>query len=229
MTIHRGFEMVTFDCYGTLVDWREGIGGAFVRAARGDGVTLDRDEVLRVYATVEPVVQAERYRPYRDVLGMAAQRTASEVGWPIDANRAAFLADSLADWRPFPDVNPALAALRQRGHRLGILSNVDDDLLRETVKRFSVPFDLIVTAEQVRAYKPAHAHFLAAREHIADTPWLHAAQSYFHDIVPARELDIPVVWVNRLGAHPAGDARPDGEVADVAGLVEWLGNDRSEV
>jgi 2-haloalkanoic acid dehalogenase type II len=217
------FDCVTFDCYGTLIDWREGIGDAFVQAAREDGVTLAAGRVLDAYAAVEPAVQAERYRTYRDVLTIAAQRTAERVGWRIDADRASFLPASLPRWRPFADVNPGLAALHRGGYRLGILSNVDDDLLRETLSHFRVPFDLIVTAEQVRAYKPAHAHFLAARQRIGPARWLHAAQSYFHDVVPARELEIPVAWVNRLGERPAGGARPDTVVRDVAGRVEWMG------
>ncbi len=221
MAIHGPFDIVTFDCYGTLVDWRHGIGGAFVQAAREDGVTLERDRVLDAYATVEPEVQAERYRSYREVLTIAAQRTAKQLGWTIDTARASFLPDSLPRWRPFPDVNPALDALRRGGRRLGILSNIDDDLLDETLKHFGVTFDLLVTAEQVRAYKPAHPHFITARQRIGNAPWLHAAQSYFHDVVPARALAIPVVWVNRLG-EPVGSLRPDGEVGDVAGLVEWL-------
>jgi 2-haloacid dehalogenase/putative hydrolase of the HAD superfamily len=216
------FDIITFDCYGTLIDWETGISVAFIEAARGDGMKLDREAILQVYHEVEPIVQAGEYRRYREVLAEVASLCASRLGWSLAPNRAAFLAESVRSWPPFSDTNPALEALRKLGYRLGVLSNVDDDLLAGTLEQFSVDFDLVVTAEQVRSYKPAHPHFVAARERLGGQRWLHAAQSYFHDIVPARELDIPVVWVNRKGELPSGDARPDGEVASLESLGKWL-------
>lgn len=183
---------------------------------------LDREAILQVYHEVEPTVQAGEYRRYREVLAKVASSCASRLGWSLAPNRAAFLAESVRNWPPFPDTNPALEVLRKLGYRLGVLSNIDDDLLAGTLEHFSVEFDLVVTAEQVRSYKPAHPHFVAARDRLRGQRWLHAAQSYFHDIVPARELDIPVVWVNRKGESPSGDARPDGEVASLESLGKWL-------
>jgi 2-haloalkanoic acid dehalogenase type II len=214
--MNRDFDIVTFDCYGTLIDWESGISGAFLAAAAQDGVALRREDVLREYAAIEPQVEHERYRSYREVLTEAARRVAQSLGWP--AAQTTFLADSIATWQPFADTNPALERLRDAGYKLGILSNVDDDLLTATRRHFTVDFDLIVTAQQVRSYKPGHAHFVTAKERIGDARWLHAAQSNFHDIAPANTLGIPNAWVNRHGE--TGGAKPTYEVRDMAGLAE---------
>jgi len=218
----RQFDVITFDCYGTLIDWESGIAGAFLSAAREDGIELRRDDVLRAYAEIEPVVEHEQFRLYRDVLTETAFRVAKALGWPLAFERAAFLADSLADWKPFPDTNAALERLRDAGYRLGILSNVDDALLAATRRHFTVDFDPIVTAQQVRSYKPAPAHWREARERIGDARWLHAAQSNFHDIVAANALGLPTAWVNRHGETPLPGGTPSYEVRDMAGLAELL-------
>lgn len=215
------FEYVTFDCYGTLVDWRTGIADAFVSAAHAAGIEIDAVAALDAYMKLEPDVQADDYRPYRHVLREAARRVAASLGWRIDRDAADFLPQSLADWPVFPDTRRALLRLKDAGCRLGILSNVDRDLLRGTLDRLRIEFDLLVTAEDVRAYKPAHAHFVEARHVVAGGSWLHAAQSYFHDVVPARELGVPVAWINRLG-ETAGSAEPDRELRDLDGLAAWL-------
>ena len=219
----RPYDIITFDCYGTLIDWETGISDAFTAAARSDGIRLDPKDVLAVYAAVEPAVEAELYRPYRAVLTETARRVAERLGWTISTERAAFLPASLPTWPPFPDTNPALERLAVAGYRLGILSNVDDDLLAATRRHFSVPFSLAITAQQVRSYKPAHAHFIAARTAIGDAPWLHAAQSYFHDVIPARTLGIPVAWVNRHGEAATEGEKADWEGGTLAELAEWLG------
>ena len=218
----RRFDVVTFDCYGTLVDWEGGIASAFVREAESDGVRLVRSQVVHAYHDVEPEVEAARYRPYRDVLSETAQRVARRLGWPLAPGKAGFLAASLPDWRPFPDTNAALRDLADAGCRLGILSNVDDDLLARTRERLIAPFDVVVTAEQVRSYKPAPGHFLEARRRIGDGRWLHAAQSWFHDVVPASALGIPVAWINRKGEPRPDGAKPAVELRDLAALAVWL-------
>ncbi|HEX7830487.1 MAG TPA: HAD-IA family hydrolase [Thermoanaerobaculia bacterium] len=213
---------MTFDCYGTLIDWESGIAGAFQRVAREDGVELTREEVLRQYEQIEPVVERERFRLYRDVLTETATRIARALGWELSPDRATFLAASLPQWTSFADTNPALERLRDAGYRLGILSNVDDDLIAETRKHFTVDFDLVITAEQVHSYKPAHGHFLEARTRIGDARWLHAAQSNFHDVVPCNELAIPSVWVNRKSETALPGGAPSLEVRDLAGLAEAI-------
>ena len=218
----RPYDVVTFDCYGTLVDWREGIARAFTDAAAADGVVLDREAVLAAYAEIEPVVEHEAYRRYRDVLAETARRVATRLGWSLAPERARFLPDSLAGWRPFPDTNPALARLVAAGYRLGILSNVDDDLLAGTRRHLDAAFEVVVTAQQVGAYKPAPNHFETARARIGAGRWLHAAQSYFHDVVPAVRHGVPVAWINRHAEAPSGTARADREFRTLTELADWL-------
>ena len=219
----RRFDVLTFDCYGTLVDWERGIAEAFAAAAGADGVTLDRDAVLRAYHELEPRIQAERYRRYRDVLALAARAVADTLGWKLAPGREAFLPASLPSWPPFPDTNAALERLREAGYRLAILSNVDDDLLAGTRRHLAVDFDFVITAQQVGSYKPAPGHFVAARERIGGTPWLHVAQSYFHDMQPARTLGIPSAWINRKGERPLDARGPDHEFRTLAEAAEFLG------
>jgi len=225
MTASRPYDVVTFDCYGTLIDWEGGLRTAFEEAARADGVALD-PAVLAAYHEVEPVVEREAYRRYRAVIAEAARRAAARLGWALDERRAALVADSVPDWPPFPDTNPALQRLRGAGYRLGILSNVDDDLLAGTRRHFAVPFDFWVTAQEVGSYKPASPHFERGREHAGGARWLHAAQSYFHDVVPARAAGIPMAWINRKGQRPTGETRPDREFRTLAELADWLAPSR---
>jgi 2-haloacid dehalogenase/putative hydrolase of the HAD superfamily len=216
------YDIVTFDCYGTLIDWERGIRDAFAAATQAEGVLLDPEAALVAYAEIEPVVQGEAYQRYRSVLTDAACRVAAKLGWRLDPERAGFLAESLPTWPPFPDTNPALARLAAAGYALGILSNVDDDLLGATRRRFETSFELVVTAQQVCAYKPAYAHFQTAHARIGARRWLHAAQSYFHDVVPARALGIPVAWINRKGERSTDGAPPDREFRTLTELANWL-------
>jgi len=216
------FDWITFDCYGTLVDWETGIADAFAGAARAAGVELEREAALAAYMRIEPIVEAGTFRPYREVLCETAVRVAERLGWKLSRTQASFLPQSLARWSVFEDTRPALARLRAAGCRLGILSNVDADLLRGTLQALDTPFELLVTAQQVGSYKPDHAHFVEARGIVGDSRWLHAAQSYFHDVVPARELAIPVAWINRHAESPHGALRPDHEFADLTALADWI-------
>jgi 2-haloalkanoic acid dehalogenase type II len=216
------YDVITFDCYGTLVDWEEGISRAFAEAAASDGLTVDRRAVLEAHAEIEPEEQAGEFRSYREVLQETARRIAGRLGWSVSPEGAAFLPESLRTWHPFDDTNQALRRLARAGYALGILSNVDDDLLAGTLSQLDVAFDPVVTAQHVRSYKPDHGHFLEARRRIGDRRWLHAAQSLFHDVVPARELGIPVVWINRKAEPTVGDARPDRELRGMSDLADWL-------
>ena len=218
------FDFVTFDCYGTLIDWEGGIAGAFEAEAASLGLRPPgRGEVIAAYHAAEREVEAAAYRPYREILAATAARVAPRLGWDLAEKDAAFLAESLPSWRPFPDTNAALARLSRAGIRLGILSNVDEDLLAGTRKHLDVSFDLVVTAQRVRSYKPGHAHFTTARAELpAGARWLHAAQSYFHDVVPARALGIPVAWINRKGEKAGASGPPDRELSNLTGLADWL-------
>ena len=215
------YDVITFDCYGTLIDWESGIAGAFLTTAATDGVTLTREAVLRAYADTEHRVQAQSYRPYREILRDTAVRVAAAVGWPLTNERAGFLADSLRSWQPFPDTNGALERLAAVS-RLGILSNIDDDLLDATREHFTVGFDVIVTAQQVRSYKPSHAHFQTARDLIGTASWLHAAESNFHDIVPTNVLGIDNAWINRQRQKELPGGTPKYKFDDLAGLADAM-------
>ena len=218
----KAFEIVTFDCYGTLIDWEGGIVRAFQEEAGKDGIRLDPDDIVSAYMKEEPRVEGGEYKSYREVLGETARRVGSRLGLSIEAERGGFLAASLGDWQPFADTNGALERL-SRHYTLGILSNIDDDLLRLTSRHFTVEFDLVVTAEQVRSYKPAPGHFNEALARAAGRPLLHAAQSYFHDIVPTSAMGIPSCWVKRKSEDTAHlDARPTYIVRDLAGLADLL-------
>jgi 2-haloalkanoic acid dehalogenase type II len=213
---------VSFDCYGTLVDWESGISNAFRETAAADGIDLERAAIIAAYHKVEPQIQATEYRLYRDVLAETARRVAAQLRWDLDPGRAGFLAESLPDWPVFAETRPALERLKSR-FAIAILSNIDDDLLQATIQRIGVDFDWTVTAQQVRSYKPAHAHFREALRRVGSRGnLLHAAQSYFHDIRPAAELGIPAVWVNRLDEQAAEGGEPLQVLRDLTELADWL-------
>jgi 2-haloacid dehalogenase/putative hydrolase of the HAD superfamily len=216
------YQVVTFDCYGTLIDWESGIVRAFQGEAARDGIKLDPDDIISAYMKEEPVVESGEYKSYREILADTAQRVALRLGWPLGPDRKGFLADTLGDWGPFPDTNQALERLCKR-YTLGILSNTDDDLLALTRRHFTVDFGIVVTAQQTRSYKPAPGHFKEALARAADRPLLHAAQSYYHDIVPTSRMAIPSAWVKRKSEDTAQlDARPTYVVRDLAGLADLL-------
>lgn len=216
-------ELVTFDCYGTLIDWEGGIISAFQSEAARDGLKLGSEEIIAAYLAEEPVVESEGFKLYREVLAEVALRVAARLEWPIEAERVSFLAASLPNWQPFPDTNAALERLATK-FSLGILSNTDDDLLTLTRRRFTVEFDLIVTAQQVKSYKPGVGHFDEAVARMGQEGMLHAAQSYYHDVVPARKMGLPVVWVNRKGEKPIqGGPLPTHEVSNLTELADLLG------
>ena len=218
----RLYDVITFDCYGTLIDWERGIRDAFSSAAAAMRLPVDLEAALRLYVEIEAQVEALPYLSYRAVLTETARRIAARLGWPLPESRAGFLAESLPAWPPFGDTNPALRRLADAGYRLGILSNVDDALLAWTLRHLASFFEIVVTAQQARSYKPAPRHFTMARDLIGSARWLHAAQSYFHDVVPARALGIPVAWINRKGETALDGARPDRECRTLTELADWL-------
>ena len=217
-------DLVTFDCYGTLIDWRAGIAAAFDEAVPG-AADVPRDRLFAAYATAEAEVEGGPYQPYRRVLVDAAALAAESLGLRVPDARRSFLADSLPSWKPFPDTNPALERLVARRIRLGILSNIDDDLLARTLRHLSVPFDELITAQSVRSYKPGRAHFLEALERVDRVAEriVHTAESYYHDVQAARPLGIRTVWVNRTSQPtPKAGPTPTAEVGDLAEAVTWI-------
>lgn len=217
------WDTISFDCYGTLVDWESGIADVFCDTAATDGVTLDRDAVLTAYHEIEPKVQAGSYRLYREVLSETALRVAEWLGWPLTHSGVSFLAESLPDWPVFEDTRPALERLKSR-FDIAILSNIDDDLLQATLARIAVEFDWTVTAENTRSYKPAHPHFREAIRRAGGDRGrlLHAAQSYYHDIAPATGLGLSAIWINRKGEDQPAGRSPLLTVRNLAALADWL-------
>jgi 2-haloacid dehalogenase len=196
-TTERAQRWATFDCYGTLIDWEEGMRRALETVLPGNASRL-----LEHYYQVEKEVEAEQpFRSYRDVLAETLRRAAGRMGVALPSGAERVLAETLPNWPVFADVGPALQALRAEGWKLAILSNVDRDLIAGTLRLLPVPFDDVVTAEDVRAYKPSLNHFrhFRDRNQVADEDWVHVARSYFHDIIPASQLGIRRVWVNRGG------------------------------
>jgi 2-haloacid dehalogenase len=224
----RRFDAITFDCYGTLVDWETGILDSLHPVLQAHGHTLADDALLERYAALEAAAEAGPYRSYREVLRAVVDGFGAALAFtPTDAQRRS-LEDSLPGWRPFPDTVAALAALAAR-YRLAVISNVDDDLFRHTAAALGADFDRAITAKQVGAYKPDVRLFQRALESLLlpSARVLHAAQSLYHDIVPARSLGITAVWVQRrhasgFGATPPAAARADLVVPDLRSLAHAL-------
>jgi len=223
---NRPYDVITFDCYGTLIDWETGIRRAFKQALEGTGLNPTQEgELFRLYEEEEKRIEGEMpYQPYREVLSLAASGAARKFGEKIPQRLSSLLSEELPSWAPFPDTNPALERLSTE-YVLGILSNVDNDLLAGTLKQFAVSFDLIVTAEQVRSYKPGTEHFEEARRTIgADRGWLHVAASLYHDIEPASRLGIDTAWINRKNSPEGKKLRGKivRETKDLTQLADWL-------
>jgi len=224
------FSHLTFDCYGTLVDWEAGILAALAPVLARHGLAVDEAEQLRLYAELEARQEAGPYKRYREVLRGVVAGLGEALGFAPRADELDVLADSLADWPLFPDTLDALQRLHRR-YRLAILSNVDDDLFAGTAARLGVAFDEVVTAQQVGSYKPSLANFrcVLARLGVAPQRVLHVAQSLYHDHAPARRLGLATAWVNRPSRRPgvgvalAAAAAPDLELPDLASLADAAG------
>jgi 2-haloacid dehalogenase len=228
--IGSDFDAVSFDCYGTLIDWERGILDA-VSTLLGDARTshVSDDEVLAAFGAFEPEEEAGLFRPYREVLRSVALRFGDRYAAPLDVDSADAFASSVGEWPPFADSEHALRRLGT-GFRLAIVSNVDDDLFSASAQRLCIDFDEVVTAQQVRSYKPdpAHFHELLRRLGLTSDRVLHVAQSLYHDVGPAKALGFTCVWVNRRGGDGAGGAtppavaKPDATVPDLATLARHL-------
>jgi 2-haloacid dehalogenase len=221
-----GVDALTFDCYGTLIDWETGLTDAFRPILGAHGVAAEAEDVLTRYAIHEAAAEAGSYLRYREVLAVGLQGVAGELGFsPTETEIAAF-SGSVADWPAFPDSPAALARLKRR-FRLGVITNCDDDLFAASNRRLGTEFDWVVTAEQVGSYKPDERNFHAAFERLGlpRERIVHVAQSLFHDHVPAKRLGLTTVWIDRRhdrsggGATPPADASPDATFPDMASFA----------
>ena len=200
----------TFDCYGTLIDWNGGIRGQLARVFGEDRA----DALLHRYHELEPELEADGTRSYREVLTEAMRR----LGAPPGEETA--LADSLPGWQPFPEVPRALMAARGRGWKLAILSNTDRDYIEASLAQLGVPFEVSIVASELGSYKPALGHWRVFEEQVGRPPDVHVAASLFHDVAPANDLGLPSVWINRLGEQPL--PHPTRELPDLTRLAETL-------
>ena len=220
------FEVLTFDCYGTLIDWETGILGALRPLVTKHGKALSDEELLALYGEIEARIEAGPYRRYREVLREVVRGMGERLGFSASEAEMDSLPASLGMWPPFPDTVAALRRLKSR-YKLAVISNTDDDLFAQTAKLLQVPFDEVVTAQQAGSYKPSlnNFHLALKRLGVAKEKWLHVAQSRHHDIAPARELGIRNVLVTRRGrgAVLENAAQPDLEVPDLKTLAELAG------
>jgi len=208
----------TFDVYGTLIDWMGGIRGELARI----WPEKDADRLLDRYHELEPRVEEGRAIPYRDVLAETLARVASEEGLSVPPGEEGALGDSLPSWKPFPEVPGALADLRSRGFQLVPLSNTDPEFLAASLERIGVPVDGQVTAADAGSYKPAPGHWerFFERYGAERESHVHVAASLFHDVGPANELELPSIWINRLGETPG--PQPTRELPDLTRLADTL-------
>jgi len=224
-------RLITFDCYGTLIDWETGILGS-LRSLLRNMPPMEDDKLLNLYGEIEAQLESGPYMSYRAILGRTAQEIGRRLGVPINAGDSQRFAESLRLWKPFPDTVEALHALAKR-YKLGIISNVDDDLFADTQRLLKTSFQFVVTAQQVRSYKPSQKNFQEAlaradKAGVKEDEVLHAAESLYHDIGPANAIGLKTVWVHRrfdkpgFGATKPGTSMPSLRVRSVAELAEKL-------
>jgi 2-haloacid dehalogenase len=213
LALPKDIQFVTFDVYGTLIDWETGAYDAYQEEADRDGFTIDRDVVIPLFIEIQHEIQGGSYELYAEVLRRTAVRSAKEIGWDLEPSRSGFLPDSVPRWTAFRETNAQLERFAKK-YEIGLLSNIDDKLLGATRRHFRVDFDLVVTAQQVRSYKPDPAHFkeCARRMEGKKKKWVHVASGYHADIEPIIKMKIPVIWVNRHGEDLEGRKKPDAEV-----------------
>jgi 2-haloacid dehalogenase len=221
------FEILTFDCYGTLIDWETGILAALHAILSAHKKEIDDASLLNLYGDFEQRSEQGAFRPYREVLESVVRQIGDELHFTPSAEQIQSLPDSLATWKPWPDTVAALRQLKAR-FRLAILSNVDDDLFALTRPQLEVDFDEVITAQQAQAYKPSLKIFELAlsRIHAPAHRVLHVGQSIYHDVIPAQALGLATVWVNRPSARPgvgavkSAEATPDLTVSSLTELAE---------
>ena len=223
------FSHLTFDCYGTLIDWETGILGALIPVLKQHGVDTGEADILRLYARFEAEQETGAYKPYKKVLEGVLEGIGGELGFKPTEEELSKFSSSVGSWPPFPDTIEALKWLQQR-YRLVIVSNVDDDLFAQTQELLGIKFDEIITAQQVGAYKPSKSMFETAlqRLNVPRERILHVAQSLYHDHAPAIEMGFSTVWVNRASILPGTgltiptNASPSLKVDSLASLCSQI-------
>ncbi len=197
MALPKGIEFVSLEVYGTLIDWETGIYKAFQDEADKDGFTIDKDELIPVFLRIQAEIMSGSYELYAEVLRRTAVKCAEELGWELEPVRSSFLPDSIPYWKPFRDTNANLDRLHKK-YSVGLLANIDDKLLGATRRHLRTDVDLVVTAQQVRSYKPEPAHFKECQRRIGGKKaWIHVATGLETDVLPCMKAKIPVIWINK--------------------------------
>jgi 2-haloacid dehalogenase len=225
MPLPKEVTFVTFDVYGTLIDWETGAYEAFSKEAEKDGYTLSKDELVPLFMETQQEIKGGSYELYAEVLRRTAVQISRQLGWPLEPSRSGFLPNSIVRWPPFKETNTQLDRFAKK-FELGLISNVDDKLLGESRRHFKVDFDLVVTAQQVRSYKPDPAHFKECARRIEGKKkrWVHIASGYPTDVEPCLKMKTPVIWVNRHGEKlESGVKRPTEEVRTFRDAGKLLG------
>jgi 2-haloacid dehalogenase len=224
MPIPKHVSFVTFDVYGTLIDWETGIYDAFAAEAARDDFEIERAVLMPLFHEISREIEGGSYELYAEVLRRTAIEIAKRIDWALEPSRSGFLPESVQRWPPFKETNAQLAKLAKK-HRLGLLSNIDDKLLGQTRRQIPIDFDLVVTAQQVRSYKPEPAHFTECARRIGGKRgWVHVSSSYYHDVVPCVKQRVPVIWVNRTkeSLEPS-QRKPTAEVPNLKEAAKLLG------
>lgn len=220
------YEALTFDCYGTIINWEQGLLSAIKPVLAAHQIDITDSQILELFAQLEGEAEAGGYQSYRTILRQVMQQLGEKLGFTPASDQLDCLADSIQNWQPFPDSVDALKSLKQH-FKLVIISNIDDDLFAFTAKILNIPFDFVITASQVQSYKPSthNFEFAFAKMGIPRHKILHVAQSIYHDIVPAKALGLSTVWVNRRhdqagsGATLPANGQPGLEVPDLKTLA----------
>jgi 2-haloacid dehalogenase len=221
------FKVLTFDCYGTMIDWETGIFSALRPILAAHKKSIADSALLQLYSELEASAEQGEFLRYRDVLQSVVRGFGERLGFSPSAAEVRSLPDSLANWRPFPDTVEALHKLKSR-YQLAVISNIDDDLFAATAPKLGVAFSHVITAQQAGCYKPCMKIFELAEERtgVSREQWLHVGQSIYHDVIPAQSLGIATVWVNRPSPRPGAGAaksaagKPDLEVPNLKTLAE---------
>ena len=218
------FEAVSFDCYGTLIDWGEGMSSAVKKLLEKGKLELDADDLLARYGRIEQQLERGPYMTYRQVLTVGLGMAFQQRGASLSGGDSGIFADTLPAWPKFAETTEVLSQLKDKGLKLVILSNVDDNLIQGSLKLIGIDFDAVITAEQVRSYKPAPGHWNRMLEQLGVTKdkVLHVGASYHHDVQPGRRMAYTVAWINRTNEEPSGPERPDHQFPDLRGLLDVL-------
>lgn len=225
MAIPKDIKWVTFDVYGTLIDWESGVYEAFQKEAERTGFNVgDKPTIIELFNKHQEDITSGSYELYAEVLRRIALKVAEDLEWDLEPSRTNFLPDSVVRWKPYREANAALDRIAKK-YQVGLVVNIDDKLLVASRRHIRSDFDIVVTAQQVRSYKPEAAHFVETARRIGGKKgWMHVGSSYFYDVGPSLKSKLPTVWVNRKGekAPDPKAKKPDLTVKNLRDLANAL-------